>query len=88
MKLVESSVSPKGQVTIPLEVRRRWRLKARDRVAFVIEDEQVVIKPVRSPVDASYGAVKPLGTPMSVEEMTDIAAEEAAQAAAPSPMEA
>jgi antitoxin PrlF len=78
----ESSVSPKGQITIPLELRRRWGIKARDRVAFLVDEQTVTLVPVRSPVDESFGAVPPLERPLTVEEMTEIAAEEHAQEAA------
>ncbi len=79
MKVFESSVSPKGQITLPLEVRRRWGIKAKDRVAIHVEGERVTIMPVRSPVDESYGVLPQLSRRISVEEMTEIAAEEHAQ---------
>jgi AbrB family looped-hinge helix DNA binding protein len=82
MEEYESSVSPKGQITLPLEVRRRWGIKPKDRVAILVEEGGVRIVPIRWSVDASYGAVPPLSSPLSVEEMTEIAAEEHAQEAA------
>ena len=82
MKEFQSSVSPKGQITLPLEVRRRWGIKAKDRVAIHVDEETVTIAPARSPVDASYGVLPPLPRPLSVEDMTEIAAEEHAQEAA------
>jgi AbrB family looped-hinge helix DNA binding protein len=82
MTAFESSLSPKGQITLPLELRRRWGLKPKDRVAIQIEDDIVTIAPLRSPVEATYGVLSPLPRPLSVEEMTEIAAEEHAQAAA------
>lgn len=42
-----SSVSSKGQVTIPQEVRVRMGLKEGDRVEFVIDHGQTVLRPVR-----------------------------------------
>ena len=39
MKEVVSTITSKGQVTIPAEVRHHLRLKPRDKIAFVIEDE-------------------------------------------------
>ena len=79
MKVFESSLSPKGQITIPLEVRQRWRVKAKDRITFEVDGDRVTILPARSPVDESFGAVPPLPHPLSVEEMTEIAAEEHAR---------
>lgn len=42
-----STVSSKGQVTIPQEVRERLGLRAGDRVEFVTEGDRVVLQPSR-----------------------------------------
>ena len=81
MEEFESSVSPKGQITLPVEVRRRWGLKPKDRVAIRVDGQTVRIAPARSPLDESFGAVPPLKQPLSDKEMTRIAAEEHAREA-------
>lgn len=47
-----SSVSSKGQVTIPQEVRTRLGLRAGDRVEFVTEGDQTIIRPARAHTNA------------------------------------
>jgi len=47
-KLLTSTISSKGQVTIPLEVRRRLGLQTGDQVEFVFEGGQTVVKPLRT----------------------------------------
>ncbi len=42
-----STVSSKGQVTIPREIRTRLGLKEGDRVEFVVEDDKTVLKPAQ-----------------------------------------
>ena len=42
------SVSSKGQVTVPVEVRRRLGLKEGDRVEFAFEEGTAVLRPLRS----------------------------------------
>jgi len=42
-----SSISSKGQVTVPQQIRNRLGLTAGDRVEFVIEGERTVIRPAR-----------------------------------------
>ena len=79
MKEFESSVSPKGQITLPLEVRRRWGIKPKDRVTIQVDEQTVTIAPARSALEESYGSVPPLNRPLSDTEMTAIAAEEHAQ---------
>ncbi len=55
-----SSISSKGQVTVPQEIRNRLGLTAGDRVEFVIEGERTVIRPSRrasNPFDKYKGAL-------------------------------
>lgn len=55
-----SSISSKGQVTVPQEIRNRLGLSAGDRVEFVIEGERTVIRPSRgasSPFNKYKGAL-------------------------------
>lgn len=82
MRELISSVSPKGQITIPLEIRKLLNVKPRDKVAFKVEGEEVKIAPVGSRLAASYMAVAALKHPRSFKEMAEIAREEQAQEAA------
>lgn len=43
-----STISSKGQVTVPQEIRNRLGLSAGDRVDFVVEGERTIILPGRS----------------------------------------
>ncbi|MGD0546968.1 MAG: AbrB/MazE/SpoVT family DNA-binding domain-containing protein [Terracidiphilus sp.] len=43
-----STISRKGQVTVPIEVRHRLGLKEGDRVEFVFEDGRTVLRPART----------------------------------------
>jgi AbrB family looped-hinge helix DNA binding protein len=45
----KSTLSSKGRITIPLEIRRRFGLKEGDRVEFVVEGEWMIIRPAQSP---------------------------------------
>lgn len=83
MKEFLSSVSPKGQITLPMEVRRRLGIKPKDQVAIDLEQDSVRIRPTkRQSFLDSYQAIPALPRHLSVEEMTEIAAEEHAEAAA------
>lgn len=73
------SVSPKGQVTIPLEYRRQLGLKPRDTVEFTMEQGSIRVKPLPSRLKQLAGSIPPLPQPVSDQEMTEIAAEEHAQ---------
>lgn len=76
-----SSVSPKGQVTIPSDMRRRLGVKPKDKVTFRYEGDGVKIVPVRSALASSFQAVPALDPPRSLEEIFEIARDEHAREA-------
>lgn len=63
MKEVVATITQRGQVTVPAEVRRVLRVKPRDKVAFQIEGDQVRLAPVRFTLETAYGSVKPTHRP-------------------------
>lgn len=68
---MESTVTTKGQVTIPKEAREHLRLKPGDRVKFFILPEgQVVILPVL-PITALKGIVPARGKRASLADMDE-----------------
>jgi len=44
-----STISSKGQITVPLEVRKRFGLNVGDRVEFVVDKDRTTIRPARAP---------------------------------------
>jgi antitoxin PrlF len=44
-----STISSKGQITVPLEIRRRLGLKEGDRVEFVVENDKTIMRPAQPP---------------------------------------
>jgi antitoxin PrlF len=69
MKRFTSSVSPKGQVTIPAEVRKRLRISPRDRVTFEVEGDEIRLVPGAFTVKSAHATVPALDPPMTYEEM-------------------
>ena len=62
---VRATVTSKGQITIPQEVRRRLGLRQGDQVAFVLENGATVLKPARgeeNPFERYAGALGSLAT--------------------------
>src|SRR6266516_306043 len=82
VKEMLSSVSPKGQITIPVEIRRMMGVKPKDKVAFQLEGDQIKIAPARCLLDESYQAIPALQPARSWKEIEQLAAEEQAQEAA------
>lgn len=59
----ESSVSPKGQVTIPQELRERLGIKPKDRVVFELEGDGIKVRPARSRLLRHFASVPPISRP-------------------------
>ena len=43
-----STMTSKGQLTVPQEIRKRLGLQTGDRVEFVVEEDRTVIRPART----------------------------------------
>ena len=81
MKELASTVTSKGQVTIPVEVRQHLGLEQGDKVLFIIEDQGTVrVEAPSYPTIASLrGAAGSLEKPLSWKEMLEIAREDHVQ---------
>jgi AbrB family looped-hinge helix DNA binding protein len=82
MKEMLSGVSPKGQVTPPVEIRRVLGIKPKDQVAFHLEKGKVELTPAPSPLQDSYQALPALKPARSWKEIEAVVAEEIARDAA------
>jgi antitoxin PrlF len=80
MKEVLATMTSKGQLTIPAEVRRQLGLKAGDRVVFHIEDHEVRLTPAKSRLAAGYQSIPALAEPKTWDEIAAIVREERAEA--------
>lgn len=68
--MATSTMTTKGQVTIPLDVRRRLGLNAGDRIEFVEGgDGTFAIKPAVDDVRSLKGMLRKPARPVSVEDM-------------------
>jgi antitoxin PrlF len=46
-----STISSKGQITVPIEIRRRLGIKQGDRVEFVIDNGLTILRPAQPPAN-------------------------------------
>ncbi len=78
MREITSTLSSKGQVTIPVEVRRYLGIKEGDKLSFVIEDGGTVRieTPRYRNIAALKGAAGSLEKPLSWEETLNIGRED------------
>jgi antitoxin PrlF len=69
MKGSLATVTAKGQVTIPAEIRKALGLKPRDKVAFVLDQGEVRIEPSSSTIRLGFGAVRPRKRPEDFKQL-------------------
>ncbi len=72
MKELLTVITRKGQITLPAEIRRALNLQKGDKVALSIVDlskNEVVLRPVRSVAELTFGSITPLNRPEDLEEL-------------------
>jgi len=60
------TVSSKGQVVIPAEIRRKFGLRKGKRLAVFVEDEKIVLKPVEDLLRRGRGLLPKKGMALKV----------------------
>ena len=68
--MYESSITVKGQTTLPKAVRDSLAIKPGDKVRYVFLDEGVLIMPVRS-ASTLFGSLKYDGPAVTLEDMEE-----------------
>ena len=78
--MAESTVTSKGQITIPKVVREALRLEVGDKVYFdVKQDGTVVLMARNEPVESLFGLLKAKARPrkpLTIEEMNPASADD------------
>ena len=80
--MASATVTSKGQVTIPLDVRYKLGLGAGDRIKFIFNDEtgRYEVVPATRSVTALKGIIRKPAKPVSIEDMNAAIAERGASA--------
>jgi antitoxin PrlF len=78
--MATATLTSKGQITIPIEVREELGLKTGDRIEFVKSEEgKFFIQPKKGSIMNLRGMFKWNGKPVPVEEMNDAIASHLAE---------
>ncbi|NPT59744.1 AbrB/MazE/SpoVT family DNA-binding domain-containing protein [Paraburkholderia elongata] len=80
--MTSATVTSKGQVTIPVDVRTRLGLATGDRIEFVLNEEtdRYEVVPATRSVTALKGVIRKPTKPVTIEEMNAAIAEQGASA--------
>lgn len=72
MKELLSVVTRKGQITLPVAIRRSLGIREGDKVALSLDESdqaRVILRPVRSVAELTFGAVTPRKRPEDFQEL-------------------
>lgn len=61
--VMRSTITSKGQTTIPGEIRKKMGLKPGDGLVYSVEDDRIVVRPVKGTLLDAYASVKPKKRP-------------------------
>ena len=71
MKTITTTITQRGQVTIPSYVRKILQVNPRDKVSFHIEDNKSVrITPVRFGLEDVFGSIRPMKKPEDFKKLS------------------
>jgi AbrB family looped-hinge helix DNA binding protein len=69
--MIATSITKKGQVTIPKEIRDELGLKERDKMVFSIRGSEIMMRPLRGTILDLRGTVTPKQRPEDFSEMRE-----------------
>ena len=73
MRHAESTVTRKGQVTVPIEIRRALGIKTGDKVTFFLEDGVARLMRRESVTDRTAGIFRSARPALSAEQLREAA---------------
>lgn len=72
MRVEYATVKAKGQVVIPVDIRRKFQIDEGTRVAFLEDDGRLVLQPVTDEfIDEMKGILSGRGLPRRIEREAD-----------------
>ncbi|WP_322088774.1 AbrB/MazE/SpoVT family DNA-binding domain-containing protein [Burkholderia sp. BCC1999] len=80
--MASATVTSKGQVTIPVDVRTRLGLATGDRIEFILNEKtgRYEVVPVTDSITSLKGIIRKPAKPVSIEDMNAAIAERGASA--------
>jgi len=72
-----STLTSKGQITIPLPIREEWDLRRGDKVSFSVVSQGVLIQRMSRPVQSLRVILPKPKRKLSIEQMREVIAKEA-----------
>jgi len=64
-----STVTAKGQITIPAKIRKQLGLKPNDKVVLIFRGTEIILKPIKGTLKDLRGSIKPRQQPEDFEKI-------------------
>jgi len=78
--MFESTITSKGQTTVPKEIRKQLKLRPGDKVFWYLEDGRIVLRAKNRSIGDLAGMLhRPGQRPISIEEMDEAIAQAAVE---------
>jgi len=74
-----SILTSKGQTTIPKEIRAFLKLEAKDKILYQVENDKVIMKPLKGDILDLKGSVKTKGKPVDFGKIREVTKKRVAQ---------
>jgi AbrB family looped-hinge helix DNA binding protein len=69
MQPLTRTITSKGQVTIPEEIRKIFKLAKDRKVKFIVEDGSIKLIPQKFSLEDNFGALKPINQPENFKKL-------------------
>ncbi len=69
MSTIAATITSKGQITIPSEIRKAMNLHSGDKINFIVEGDVVRFLPATKPITSLKGMVAKPKRPVSLDAM-------------------
>lgn len=81
MRQYTTTMTQRGQVTVPVDVQKVLQIGPRDKITFTVEGDAVRLTSARDDLDAVFGSLKRLNPddPASLEELIEEAKDDHAE---------
>ena len=79
MRQFTATITERGQMTVPAEVRRALGLGAHSKVTITLKDGTASIEPAKFTLETVYGSVQPISRPEDFKEVSRSARDEHAR---------
>ena len=74
---MKATLTSKGQITVPAEIRAKLNLQSGDQLDFIIEDSSIKVTPVTGTLDDLINILPKATQSFTVEEMNEAIAQAA-----------